>query len=69
MKQSDEFYAKVDAARVAVLFGMTVGLGIAVHESFFLVAGAIAVGALAAGIANAIQDHAEAGNHLAPHQR
>ena len=36
----------VDGARVALLLGLSVGLGIAVHELFFLVAGTIAVAAL-----------------------
>jgi len=49
----------MDPARVALLFGLTVGLGIVVHESFFLVAGAIAIGAMAAAFANTIYDHAE----------
>jgi len=37
----------MDPARVALLLGLGAGLGIVVHEGFFLVAGAIAVGALA----------------------
>ena len=49
----------VDSARVALLFGLSVGLGIVLHESFFVVAGAIAVGAMAATIANLIYDHTE----------
>ena len=58
--KSDRFYEMMDPVRVALLLGLSVGLGIAVHEGFFLVAGAIAVGALAAAAANAIHDHAEA---------
>jgi hypothetical protein len=58
--KSDRFYEMMDPARVALLLGLSVGLGIAVHEVFFIVAGAIAVGALAAAAANAIHDHAEA---------
>ena len=50
--KSDRFYETMDPARVALLLGLSVGLGIAVHEGFFFVAGAIAVGALAAAIAN-----------------
>ncbi len=43
----------MDPARVALLTWNNVwDLGIVVHEGFFLVAGAIAVGALAAAIAN-----------------
>lgn len=49
----------IDAARAALLFGISVGLGIVVHESFFVVAGAVAVGAMAAVIANTIYDHTE----------
>lgn len=59
MKKSDKFYEAMDPARVALLLGLSVGLGIVVHEGFLLVAGAIVVGALAAAAANAIHDHAE----------
>ena len=58
MKKNDKSAGGMDPGRVALVFGLSVGLGIVVHESFFLVAGAIAVGALAAAIANAIYDHA-----------
>lgn len=50
---------RVDGTRVALLVGMSVGLGIVVHEVFFLVGGAIAVGALAVGTAHALQEHAD----------
>ncbi len=69
MKKSEGFYQKVDAARVALLFGISLGLGIAVHEAFFFVAGAIGVGVLAAAVVNLVQDHTEAGNRLAHDQR
>ena len=49
----------MDPARVALLFGVSVGLGIVLHEGFFVVAGAIAVGAMAATVANLIYDHTE----------
>ena len=49
----------MDPARVALLFGLSVGLGIVLHESFFVVAGVIAVGAIAATIANLIYDHTD----------
>jgi hypothetical protein len=49
----------VDGARVALLLGITIGLGIAVHEVFFLVGGAIAAGALTVATVNALQEHAE----------
>ena len=58
--KSDRFYEMMDPVRVALLLGLSVGLGIAVHEGFLFVAGAIAVGALAAAAANMIHDHAEA---------
>ena len=58
---------RVDGTRVALLVGVSVGLGIVVHEAFFLVGGAIAVGALAVATAHALQEHAE---HARPaHQR
>jgi len=60
MKKSDKFYKTMDPARVALLLGLSVGLGIVVHEGFFIAAGAIAVGALAAALTNMIYDHAEA---------
>ena len=34
--KSDRFYETMDPARVALLLGLNVGLGIAVHEGFFL---------------------------------
>lgn len=49
----------VDAARVVLLLGMSIGLGIAVHEVFFLVGGAIAAGALTIAAAHALREHAE----------
>jgi len=59
MKRTNNTGGGMDPARVALLFGLSVGLGIVVHESFFVVAGAVAVGAVAAVIANAIDDHTE----------
>ncbi|MEO5718256.1 MAG: hypothetical protein ABIR29_06750 [Chthoniobacterales bacterium] len=47
----------MDPARVALLLGFSVGLGIVVHEGFFLIAGVIAVGVMAEMIAHAVQDH------------
>ena len=49
----------VDGAHVALLVGVSIGLGIAVHEVFFLVGGAIAVGALTVAAAHALHEHAE----------
>lgn len=51
----------VDGVRVALLVGLSIGLGIVVHEVFFLVGGAIAVGALTVATAHAAQEHAEHG--------
>lgn len=49
----------MDPARVALLIGITLGFGIVVHEGFFLIAGAIAVGSLAMATVHALQEHAE----------
>ena len=49
----------VNGTRVALLVGLSIGLGIAVHEVFFLVGGAIAVGALTVATAHAVQEHAD----------
>jgi hypothetical protein len=59
MKTIKKDDGSVDGARVALLVGLSVGLGIVVHEVFFLVGGAIAVGALAVGTAHALQEHAD----------
>ena len=49
----------VDSTRVTLLVGLSIGLGIVVHEAFFLVGGAIAVGALAVATAHALHEHGE----------
>jgi len=49
----------VDGPRVALLVGLSIGLGIVVHEAFFLVGGTIAVAALTVATAHALQEHAE----------
>ena len=49
----------LDGSRVALLLGLSIGLGIAVHEVFFVVGGAIAVGALTVAAAHALQEHAK----------
>jgi hypothetical protein len=59
MKTERRFNVEIDPARVAVLLGLTVGLGIAVHESFFLLAGVIAIGAVTAATVHEIRHHAE----------
>lgn len=46
MKKNEQNVGGIDLARVALLLGLSIGLGIVVHEGFFLVAGAIAVGSL-----------------------
>lgn len=58
----------MDARHVATLLGVTVGLGIIVHQSFFVVAGAIAVGALAVATARAIEQHPDSA-HFVRHRR
>lgn len=55
---------EVDSTRVALLIGLSLGLGIVVHEGFFLVAGAIAVGALTAASVHTLHEHAQH-THLA----
>jgi len=47
----------VDGTRVAALVGISIGLGLLVHEVFFLFGGAIAVGALAAAVAHGTPEH------------
>lgn len=64
MKTKDKTAAAMDPARVALLLGLSVGLGIVVHQGFFLVAGAIAVGAAGAAIANAMHDHNDLARQL-----
>lgn len=56
IKRDDE---TVDSARVALLLGLSIGLGITAHEVFFLVGGAIAVCALTVVTAHTLQKHAE----------
>jgi len=57
MKTIDQPTGHIDPARVALLLGLSIGMGIAVHEAFFLVAGAIAIGALTAAAMHGIQEH------------
>ena len=49
----------VDGTGVAVLVGASIGLGLLVHEVFFLFGGAIAVGALAAALAHGTPEHVQ----------
>ncbi len=64
MKTIKRADGSVDGSRVALLLGLSVGLGIVVHEAFFLVAGAIAVGALTVAAVHAVEEHSER-THLA----
>lgn len=50
---------EIDPTRVALLIGISIGLGIVVHEGFFVVAGAIAVGGLAVAALHAVHQHAQ----------
>lgn len=59
MKNLERDSGGVDSVRLAWLLGLSLGLGIVVHEGFFLVAGAIAVGALAVAAAHAVHEHGE----------
>jgi hypothetical protein len=52
------------ARHVAVLVGVSIGLGIVVHQSFLVLAGAIAGGALAVATARAAQEHSEAAHRV-----
>lgn len=67
MKKLRKNDGSVDGTRVAALVGASIGLGLLVHEVFFLVGGAIAVGALAAAVTHAAEEHA--GKTRPVHQR
>lgn len=45
----------VDGTRMATLIGLSLALGIAVHKVFFLIGGAIAVGAVAGAIRRVVE--------------
>jgi hypothetical protein len=68
MKTIEKDRGHVDPARVALLLGLSIGLGIVVHEGFFLVAGVIAVGALTVATVHTIQEHSD-GARLAHQHR
>jgi hypothetical protein len=59
MKTSTTPNGEMNSARIALLIGLSIGLGIAVHEAFFLIGGAIAVGTLAATAIHAMHEHSE----------
>jgi hypothetical protein len=61
MKKIGTKAGKIESADVALWLGLSIGLGIAVHEGFFLIAGAIAVGALTAVAVHAV--HEFGGHH------
>ena len=48
---------EIDSTRVAVLIGLSIGLGLVVHEGFFLLAGAIAAGTLTAAAVHALHGY------------
>lgn len=50
---------EIDSAQTAVLFGLCVGLGIAVHAAFLLLAAAIGIAALTVKAAHTFYEHAE----------
>ena len=58
----------VDSTRVTLLVGLSIGLGSVVHEAFFLVGGAIAVGALTVATAHALQEHSEQARPVHQHR-
>jgi hypothetical protein len=47
-----------DGTRMATLLGLSIALGILLHKVFFLIGGAVAVGALAGAITHATEEHA-----------
>ena len=68
MKTIEKDGEHIGPARVALLLGLSIGLGVVVHEGFFVVAGAIAVGALTVATMHAIQEHSD-GTRLAHQHR
>jgi hypothetical protein len=54
-KKNNEFVS----TRLALAIGASIGLGVLVHEGFLLVAGAIAVGALAVTAVHPLHQHTE----------
>ena len=59
MKTARQTGGEYDSARLAVFLGVLVGLGIAVHEGFFLVAAVVAIGAIAGALVHAIHEHSQ----------
>ena len=49
----------IDSARAAVLFGLTIGLGITVHQGFLLVAAGIGLAALGHALVHAVHQHGD----------
>ena len=59
MKTLRDDSGRIDSAKVAVLLGLSIGLGLSIHPAFLLIAAVIAVGALLAKIIHVAGDHAE----------
>ena len=59
MKTLRKLTGEIDSARVAVVIGLMIGLGLVIHEGFFLLAAAIAIGALIATAIHVIHEHSE----------
>jgi hypothetical protein len=59
MKTINKDRDPMNPRRVALLLGLSLGLGVCVHEGFFVVAGAIAVSALAVASMHAVEKHRE----------
>jgi hypothetical protein len=59
MKTRSRETGEMDSARFALFLGLIVGLGIAVHEGFFLIAGAVVLAAIAATVMHALHQRTE----------
>ena len=68
MKTINKDGDSMNPRRVALLLGLSLGLGVLVHEGFFVVAGAIAVGGIAVATMHAVEKQVER-NHFAHQHR
>jgi hypothetical protein len=59
MKTINKNGDSLNPRRIALLLGLSLGLGVVVYEGFFVVAGAIAVGAIAVATMHAVEKHTE----------
>ena len=59
MKTLRDDRGKIDSAKMAVLFGLSIGMGIAVHPAFFLLTAFILLGLLTTKLVHAVHKHAE----------